>query len=238
MSVTMRGDAWRRGRAMMLAAAALSPVMGQVALAAGWGTAAALALAALQAVAVGTALRAALPPAWRAAAALAPMAMLMVAGACMRHSAAAGLLASSGLSHAMVHAGLVAFFASSLTPGRTPLVTRFARRLNPAFHAGMEGYTRGVTVAWSLFFAGQVAASAVLLAAAPGAWQVFVTVLSVPLAVLMALAELAVRRRRFPGGARTGLAGMLRGARSFRALAGPGAIAAPASARPAGDASP
>lgn len=200
---------------MMLAAAVVSPLASHWALATGRGMAVALPLAALQAAAVGVVLMGALPPGRsRALAALAPAALLLVLGAGALRSPADGLLAAAGLSHAMLHAGLLALFAVSLVPGRTPLVTRLARRLNPAFHPGMEGYTRAVTIAWCLFLAAQLAASAVLLLLAPDVWRLFVTALSLPLAALMALAEYGVRRWRFRREAHTPLLTMIRGVRS------------------------
>lgn len=203
------------GRKVALVAAVMSPLASHLALATGQGMAVALSLAALQAAAVSIVLWRALPSGrLRLLAALAPGALLLALAAGTLRSPAAGLLAAAGLSHAMLHAGLLALFAVSLLAGRMPLVTQFARRLNPAFHPGMEGYTRVVTFAWSLFFAGQLAASMVLLPLAPDAWRLFVTVLSLPLAALMALAEYGIRRWRFRQEAHTPLLTMIRGVRS------------------------
>ena len=196
--------------------------------------AAALPLTALQAVAAGVLLRG-VAPGLPAAAVLAPIALLIALGVGAWHSAADGLLAAAGLSHAMLNAVLLAGFGASLAPGRVPLVTRFARRLNPAFHAGMEGYTRAVTIAWCGFFAIQLAGSAVLLMLAPETWRVFVTVLNLPSAILLALVEYGIRRRRFPGNPHTGLRAMVRGVRSFRKQSPATSLPAPAS--PAEDAS-
>ncbi len=199
----------------LIAAAAVSPFATQAALATGWGMAAALPLAALQALAAGVVLRGALRPGWRRSlAVLAPLALLLALGMGAMRSPAMGLLAAAGLSHAMLYAGLLIVFGASLLPGRTPLVTRLARRLNPRFHTGMEGYTHAVTVAWCLFFAGQIVASAVLAMAAPDAWRTFVTVLNLPLLVAMALAEYGVRRWRFRDGSQTTLLATIRGVRA------------------------
>ncbi len=176
---------------------------------------AALPLAALQAVAAGVVLQGALPQGrMRALAVLVPLMLLLALGLGACRSPADGLLATAGLSHAMLNAGLFVVFATSLTAGRTPLVTRLARRLNPSFHAGMEGYTWAVTVAWCLFFAGQIVMSAVLLPLAPEAWRLFVTVLGLPLAALMALAEYGVRRWRFRNEPHTTLLATIRGVRA------------------------
>jgi uncharacterized membrane protein len=111
---------------------------------------------------------------------------------------------------------MLVVFAATLLPGRTPVITLVAQRLNPRFHAGMLPYTRHVTIAWCLFFAGQIIASAVLYRYAPVRWwSLFVNGLNIPLVVLMFLGEYALRRRRFPES--TDLATMIRGYRRFRA---------------------
>lgn len=174
----------------------------------------ALTLAVLQA-AVGIVLWGALPMGrLRLLAALASAALLLVLAAGTSRSPQQGLLAAAGLSHVLLNAGLLTLFAASLLAGRTPLVTRFARRLNPAFHPGMEDYTRAVTIAWCLFFAGQLMMSMVLLPLAPDAWRLLVTMLSLPLAALMALAEYGVRRWQIRGEAHTPLLTMIHGVRS------------------------
>lgn len=203
------------GRRAALVAGIMSPLASHFALNTGRGGFVALALAVLQTATVGVVLWGALPAGWpRLLAMLAPAALLLVLGACTSQSPQDGLLAAAGSSHALLHAGLLALFAASLLAGRTPLVTRLARRLNPAFHPGMEGYTRAVTIAWCLFFAAQLVASMVLLPLAPDAWRLFVTVLSLPSAALMALAEYGVRRWRFRGEAHTPLLTMIRSVRS------------------------
>ena len=61
---------------------------------------------------------------------------------------------------------------------------------------GVAVYTRRVTQAWSLFFAGQLVTSAALLAFAPRpVWSLFVNVLDLPLVALMFVAEYACRLR-------------------------------------------
>ena len=105
------------------------------------------------------------------------------------------LLASSGLSHMMIYASLLAVFAHSLQPGQTPLVSVVARRLRGTLAPAIEIYTRSVTKAWCLFFAGQLFASAALFLLAPLAvWSLFVNVLDGPLVLLMFAGEYAVRR--------------------------------------------
>lgn len=220
---------------LCVGAAVISPCLSHLALATGQGLAVALAFAALQAVAAGLVLWRALPPGrMRAFAGLAPVALLLALAAGTLRSPAGGLLAAAGLSHAMLYMALLTLFGTSLRPPRTPLVTVFARRINKAFHPGMEGYTRAATVAWCVFFAGQVAVSAALLLLMPEAWRLFVTVLNLPLAVLMALAEYAVRRWRFRHETHTTLLATVRGVRSIAAGQTPAprpAAAAPADGR-------
>lgn len=106
------------------------------------------------------------------------------------------LTAGSALSHATLYGGLLATFAVSLRPGREALVTSLARRLQAPLPRGVAVYTRRVTQAWSLFFAGQLVTSAALLAFAPRpAWSLFVNVLDLPLVALMFVAEYACRLR-------------------------------------------
>ena len=156
----------------------------------------ALALAALQAIAVGAALSLTrrLP---RSIGPLVALALLLALALGARHSPAAGLLAGAGAAHALLYTGLLLVFARTLRPGQTALVTSLASRINPGFHAGMVPYTRAVTAAWALFFASQLVVSAVLLGIDPPLWRLFVTALHLPLVLAMTLAEFAVRRLRW-----------------------------------------
>ncbi len=56
--------------------------------------------------------------------------------------AAPELLASSGVSHLMIYASLLAVFAHTLQPGQTPLVTTFARHLRGPLTPDITAYTR------------------------------------------------------------------------------------------------
>jgi hypothetical protein len=84
-----------------------------------------------------------------------------------------GLAAASWSIHALCYSALLAWFGLSLLPGREPVVTGFARRLNPRFADDMCGYTRGVTWAWCVLFAAELPASAALLHWAPMWWPLF-----------------------------------------------------------------
>lgn len=113
-----------------------------------------------------------------------------------------GLAAAYGLPHAAIYLSLLFFFASTLWPGREPLVTRLARTVHGSLTPALAAYTRNVTIAWCVFFCAQVAASALLFCLAPPAvWSLFINVANMPLLVLMFAGEYAyriVRHREFP----------------------------------------
>ncbi len=122
-----------------------------------------------------------------------------------------GLALLYGAPHAAAYLALLWLFGRTLLRGRDALVTRVARRVHGAITPEIEAYTRAVTLAWCLFFAGQVAVSALLFAFAPlEAWSLFVNVLNVPLLVLMFGAEYLYRVTRYPNHPRTTIPGMLR----------------------------
>jgi uncharacterized membrane protein len=102
--------------------------------------------------------------------------------------------------HAGINAALGLFFASTLLPGRTALITMVATRvhgheLTPA-HAR---YSRNVTTAWVLFFAAVVSISLLLFAFASfDTWAVFANLLT-PLATgAMFIGEYLLRYRLHP----------------------------------------
>lgn len=106
----------------------------------------------------------------------------------------AGLVAASGLPHAVIYAALLAMFGASLRPGREPLVTALSRRMYAVVPDEMAAYTRGVTWAWCAFFAAQLLTSLVLFWLAPrAAWSLFVNILNVPLLALMFAGEHTLR---------------------------------------------
>ncbi|MBK1838578.1 hypothetical protein JHL17_14250 [Azospirillum sp. YIM B02556] len=113
-------------------------------------------------------------------------------------SARDGLLAASAISHAAIYVGLLTLFARTLLAGREPLITWVARRIRGSLTDEMLVYTRRVTIAWCLFFAGQLAMSALLFVSAPPAFRsFFINVLDLPLVAAMFLAEYAYRLRKF-----------------------------------------
>jgi uncharacterized membrane protein len=111
------------------------------------------------------------------------------------------LVATTGLSHALIHGGLLAWFASSLRPGREALVSSLARQVHGELDADLAAYTRNVTKSWCLFFAAQLATSAALLALAPTTvWSLFVNVLDLPIVAAMFVGEYLYRIVRFRNG--------------------------------------
>ena len=130
-------------------------------------------------------------------------------------------LVMGGVSHAVAYACLLTWFATSLRSGREPVVTGLARRMRRTMPDKVVRYTRWVTFAWCVFFAAQLATSAVLLIAAPvSVWSRFVTVWNLPLVVAMGLAEYACRWLLFRREPRTGLVATLIGLRQIGGLSG------------------
>jgi len=130
-------------------------------------------------------------------------------------------LAMAGICHAVAYTGLLMWFAASLQAGREPAVTEFARRMRRTMPPDVVRYTRAVTLAWCIFFAGQLALSVGLLLAAPmDVWSRFVTVWSLPLVLAMVLAEFTCRTILFRRHQRTGLLATLAALRHMRGLPG------------------
>jgi uncharacterized membrane protein len=110
-----------------------------------------------------------------------------------------GLAAVSGIPHAMAYAFLLWWFGRTLAGGREPMVTRFARRVHGALPPEMERFTRNLTILWCVFFAAQLAVSALLFAFAPlEAWSAFVNLLNLPLLGLMFAGQWIYRNVRHP----------------------------------------
>jgi len=108
-----------------------------------------------------------------------------------------------GLVYWLQHVGmqLILFmvFGRTLVAGRQPLCTRFAEMVHAPLTPRHEIYARQVTVAWTLFFAAMALVSTVLFFLAPLAtWSVFANFLTLPLVVLMFVAEYWVRRSVLP----------------------------------------
>jgi uncharacterized membrane protein len=102
-------------------------------------------------------------------------------------------------------------FGRSLRKGSVPLCTQLADKVHGPLSALELRYTRRVTLAWVIFFLLNVAANFLLFEFAPlRVWSMFVNFCSLPLILLMFVAEYAVRRRVLPKVQRSGLIATLR----------------------------
>jgi uncharacterized membrane protein len=107
-----------------------------------------------------------------------------------------GFVSAAALMHWGLYASLLATFGLTLRPGHEPLITGMARRLHGDIAAELVTYTRNVTIAWTVFFAMQLALSIGLFCFAPlVVWSFFVNILDIPLVVTMFAAEYAIRLR-------------------------------------------
>ncbi|AEG91318.1 membrane protein [Ramlibacter tataouinensis] len=97
-------------------------------------------------------------------------------------------------------------FARTLLPGAVPLVSRLAALVHGgALTPLQQRYTRGVTWAWTLYFAASSAGSVLLFALAPVAvWSAFVNLFSMPLMGAMFVGEFLVRVAVIPRAQRSG----------------------------------
>ena len=124
---------------------------------------------------------------------------LAVAAIAFLHGRHVDVSLAYGVPHAAAYLFLLALFGRSLAPGREALITRFARHIHGGLPPELVSYTRRVTWAWCLFFAANVATSALLYLFAPvAAWSLFVNVLNFPLLILMFVAEYLWRILRYP----------------------------------------
>jgi len=115
------------------------------------------------------------------------------------------------LQHIVMFVALGAAFGVTLRPGQDALCTRMARAVQGgSLSPAAEDYSRGVTLAWAVFCAVIVAASALLFFFGPlAAWSVFANLLTLPLVGAMFVVESLVRVRVCP---ELSNGGVLRGA--------------------------
>jgi uncharacterized membrane protein len=110
-----------------------------------------------------------------------------------------GVELACGVPHAIAYMSLLWFFGRTLLPGHEPVITRLARTVHGHLPDYITEYTRHVTAAWCVFFAGQIVLSGLLYAfASLAAWSLFVNVLNGPLVVLMFVGEYLWRLYRYP----------------------------------------
>jgi len=101
------------------------------------------------------------------------------------------------LQHAGTNALLALFFGKTLLRTHTPLCTRFYVVVHGTLTPYAAGYTRAVTLAWTIFFGVMCGTSVVLFTfASVEAWSVLANLLTGPLVGLMFAAEYLVRQRR------------------------------------------
>jgi uncharacterized membrane protein len=109
------------------------------------------------------------------------------------------------------YAIMAATFGRSLFAGRVPLCTQLADKVHGPLSPQELRYTRSVTAAWMIFFLLNLAITCVVFEFAPlKVWSIFVNFCSLPLILLMFVAEYAVRRRALPDLKRSGLIATLR----------------------------
>lgn len=103
------------------------------------------------------------------------------------------------LEHAGIQSLLGIGFGRTLAAGQTPMVSRFAAVVHGPLSPRLQRYTRGVTWAWTLYFAAMAGTSVLLFCLAPIAWwSRFANLLSLPLIVLMFVGEYLMRRCVLP----------------------------------------
>lgn len=128
-----------------------------------------------------------------------------------------GVLVSVGIPHAAAHGTLLTLFALSLRPGGEPVITAIMRRVRGPLSDELVAYGRAVTLAWALFFAGQLIVSAALLIFAPfDVWSFFINVVNLPSILAMFAGEYLYRRLRFRHLHHTRVQDMVRGFMAWR----------------------
>lgn len=132
------------------------------------------------------------------------------------------------IQHAGVHALLAIVFGRTLLPGEVPLATRIARAALPSMPPEVVRYSRGVTVAWTMYFIAMTVLSVLLFfGASTAAWSAFATLVSGPLVAVMFVLEFALRRRLLPASHCASIAQTVAGfRRMMRAPAAPSTLPA------------
>jgi uncharacterized membrane protein len=115
------------------------------------------------------------------------------------------------LPSVIIYLLLLWWFGRTLSPGREALVTGLARYVHGTLPPEIEAYTRRVTWAWCVFFAGMAFTSVALFALAPlEVWSLFANVLTTPLVALMFVGEYIYRISRYRNFAHVSLLGTVR----------------------------
>jgi len=124
--------------------------------------------------------------------------LILAAAVGMTWFAGHGNAAFYGVPHAAAYLFLLWLFGRTLRAGREPIITRLARHGRGSLPPAMEAYTRKLTIAWCVFFAAQLALSALLLhLGLLESWSLFVNVLNFPLCALMFVGDYLYRVARY-----------------------------------------
>jgi uncharacterized membrane protein len=116
------------------------------------------------------------------------------------------------IQHLGIHIALGVLFGKSLLGPGDALITRMARRIfGDDLSERKLRYTRGATLAWTIFFfANALVSTGLFIWAPPAIWSIHANVLTGPLIGLMFLGEHLVRLRVLPPHERPGLADIRR----------------------------
>lgn len=170
---------------------------------------------------------------WGAALALTPMSVALALGLWRLPSRWLGALAGAAVlaglvvswpflkgqvallyyvEHMGVYLLLSVFFGRTLKGPEESLVTQMARRVHGGvLSPAQAAYTRQVTLAWCVFFAGMALISTLLFLFAPvAAWSLFANLLGGPLIALMFVGEYLWRRHALPEEKRATMADAVR----------------------------
>lgn len=128
------------------------------------------------------------------------------------------------LQHLGIHVALGVLFGKSLLGPGDALITRMARRIfSHELSARKVRYTRGVTLAWTVFFFVNALVSTLLFIWAPPAiWSIHANLLTGPLVGLMFLVEHIWRMCVLPPHERPGIAAIVQAYRRESAQRGAG----------------
>lgn len=120
------------------------------------------------------------------------------------------------VQHVAINAALCFGFGKTLAPNSEPLISRFAKIVHGQLSPRLARYTRGATVAWTLFFGLTALLSVLLFAMAPApVWSGFVNLLSLPLLGAMFVGEYIARLVLIPRAERSGFLEAVNAYRQF-----------------------
>lgn len=115
------------------------------------------------------------------------------------------------LNPVLINAALAWFFFYTTTGTHTPIITRFARLIGDDLDPETRRYTRMVTIAWAICFAGLAIESAMLAAWAPlQTWSLITGFVNYIFVGMLFPLEYALRRYCLPHQKRTGFCSFIR----------------------------